>query len=49
MGQLTHRSTGAQLYLDIVKPGYLFHAVGNVMTMHSDGLQPEQDTHLWSQ
>ena len=23
--------TGAQLYLDIAKSGYLFHAVGNVM------------------
>ena len=28
--------TGAHLYLDISKSGYLFHAVGNVMGKHGE-------------
>ena len=29
--------TGAHLYLDIVKSGYLFHAIGNVMWLKESG------------
>ena len=31
--------TGAHLYLDIAKSGYLFHAVGNVMHIHMSDMK----------
>ena len=47
--------TGAHLYLDIAKSGYLFHAVGNVMLSNmdivelNDGLSPAlSQTATWS-
>ena len=45
--------TGAQLYFDIVKSGYLFHAVGSVMQYSSidsdNGLAPNRwQTIIWT-
>ena len=35
-GATPEQLTSAHLYLDIVKSGYLFHAVGNVMSKQLD-------------